>query len=90
MRLLRNKHTGKIISYDERLLELGRYEVVEDSANPAPPSEPEPEVVAQETPAEVAIQQAARNLLKRKAKPSGGIQDHIGASEEISIQLTRG
>lgn len=90
MRLLRNKHTGKIISYDERLLELGRYEVVEDSASPTPAPEKEPEVMTQETPAEVAIQQAARNLLKRKAKPSGGIQDHIGASEEISIQLTRG
>lgn len=90
MRLLRNKHTGKIISYDERLLELGRYEVVEDSASPAPAPEKEPEVTTQETPAEVAIQQAARNLLKRKAKPSSGIQDHIGASEEISIQLTRG
>ena len=90
MRLLRNKHTGKIISYDERLLELGRYEVVEDSASPSPAPEKEPEVTTQETPAEVVIQQAARNLLKRKAKPSGGIQDHIGASEEISIQLTRG
>jgi len=90
MRLLRNKHTGKIISYDERLLELGRYEVVEDSVPPEPGPEKELAVTAQETPAEVAIQQAARNLLKKKAKPSGGIQDQIGASEEISIQLTRG
>lgn len=86
MKYLRNKHTGKRLAYDEKLLELGYYEVEnqsEESAN-------------NELIAHVAdeIKSVAAAILKRKPgrppKASGGINDDVQTGEEISIQLTRG
>lgn len=86
MKYLRNLRTGRLVVYDASLLELGRYEVYDDQA----------EAVKEEPPAQVApvaedsIKSAARNLLKRKPRSGGGLHDEVGATEKISIQLTRG
>lgn len=91
MKQLRNTRTGKLVVYDEKILELGYYEVVDDQ----PEEVSAPAEVVQETVQEVqpspeeVIKAAAQKLLKRK-KSGGGLQDEIGASEKISIQLTRG
>lgn len=82
MKQLRNIRTGRLIAYDEKLLELGRYEVVDAQAERV---EPTPEPVPEDV-----IKRAAQNLLKRKPRSGGGLQDEVGASEKISIQLTRG
>jgi len=64
MKYLRNKNTGKQIVYDEKLLELGYYEVVDES-QPEEPTVTPPVEAADES---VGIQQAVTTLLKRKPK----------------------
>jgi hypothetical protein len=86
MKYLRNLRTGRLMAYDEKLVDPSRYELVDDEAKqesaPAAEEAPAPQPVSE-------IQSAAQNLLKRKPR-KGGFQDQVGATEKISIQLTRG
>ena len=91
MKQLRNTRTGKLVVYDEKILELGYYEVVDDQPEEVSAPEQVVQEAVVETPQspEEVIKAAAQKLLKRK-KSGGGIQEEVAASEKISIQLTRG
>lgn len=91
MKQLRNTKTGKIVVYDEKILELGYYEVIDTQPEEVSAPAPVEEVVKEATPVdpEEQIKAVAQKLLKRKPR-SGGIQENIGASEKISIEVTRG
>jgi len=92
MKQLRNTRTGKIVVYDEKILELGYYEVIDTQ----PEEVSAPAVVEEVVQAEPVVSQeeqikaVAQKLLKRKPRSGGGLQEHIGASETISIDITRG
>lgn len=91
MKYLRNKNTGKRIVYDPKLLELGYYEMVDDSQPEGSVAEPQATAIVVDDSVD-EIKAAATKLLRRKAKTSsgGGINDEVNTGEEISIQLTRG
>jgi hypothetical protein len=92
MKQLRNTRTGKIVVYDEKILELGYYEVIDTQPEEVSAPAVVEEVVQAEPVAsqEEQIKAVAQKLLKRKPKAGGGLQENIGASEKISIELTRG
>ena len=92
MKQLRNTRTGKIVVYDEKILELGYYEVIDTQPEEVSAPAVVEEVVQAEPVAsqEEQIKAVAQKLLKRKPKAGGGLQENVGASEKISIELTRG
>jgi hypothetical protein len=80
MKYLRNKRTGKLISYDP-IIEKDfafKYEVFDDS------------VKAKEVAKEDEIKEMAKHLAARKRQQKKpGINETVGTHESISIQLNK-
>jgi hypothetical protein len=85
-KLLRQKTSGHIYVWTKYLAERpDMEEVTQDVAEPVQEPVQEQPSAAKESAAETEVQKMAKGLLKRKR--SGGMQDDVGATDELSIKL---